>query len=129
MQVVRAANVALADEHLRHGTAAAAPDHLRALFGLRLDVDLLDATPLPVSNARALWQYGHQSLQYMTTGGALMRPSAAGQGQILGTPGRQAAAQIEYLGETLLHQRTHGCCGRGAAVAIDDQRALFVFLE
>src|SRR5665213_639800 len=86
-------------------------------------------TPLAVSNARALSQYGHQLLQYMTTGEALMRHSTARQRQILGAPGRKAAAQVKHLGETLLHQGAHGRRGRRATIAIDDQRALFVFPE
>src|SRR6516164_4278073 len=46
LEVIGSADVALADENLRYGIAAAARAHLLARPGYRIDIDLLDGDPL-----------------------------------------------------------------------------------
>src|ERR1039458_1157082 len=92
-----------------------------------------NATPLRCSSVRARSQYGHQDLLYISTGAAMVcccsttGDSPARQRQVLGSPCTESAAQVEHLGEALLRQRPHGRGRGGAAVAIDDERALLVF--
>src|SRR5579862_2206930 len=48
LQIVRAADVALADKNLRHGVPAAPVDHLGPAFGAGLEIDLLEFDALAV---------------------------------------------------------------------------------
>src|SRR5882757_4213660 len=70
-----------------------------------------NSTPLRSSNPPARAQYGHQSVEYITTLGCAIT-LAAGSGlrqrQVLGTPGADSATEVERLGETLCGELPYG---------------------
>src|SRR4051812_8148262 len=70
--------------------------------------------PLRSSRLTARLQNGHQLVRYTTIlGGSVMKktPTAAsclGERQVLGTPGGDAASQVECLREALGYELPHG---------------------
>src|SRR6187551_1830749 len=100
--VVEAAQVACADEDLRHRCAAAAALHLdtRALHGVDIYFRVLHALAVKeLLRARAVRAPRGGVHHDVARAHGAGRASAAVQWQTVGAPARQAATQVEYLGE------------------------------
>src|SRR5712671_3008093 len=84
--------------------------------------------PLRSRSPRARVQNGHQSVKYTTIRASAMTlvpaDSRLGQRKVFGSPGGNAATQIERPGESLCCQLPHSRRADGASVVINDDHFL-----